>query len=158
MYRAHGTGPYAGQARSSQPWRLREVEIPINLSQTNASIEADGALACEGSDPQVVYTLAAPEYVDGVRLEYQLTTPDMTPAELQVFWSLTGSFGFAEHRSQTLSVPSTDQRHESTFWIHDTLDALRVDPARGPCTFRLLRARFLLRDDTDARRPGGDTE
>ncbi len=150
MLRAAGSAPYRGRVDGDRQVRYREEALPLAVVAANQAHVADGQVIGDGEDPYVVYQLPAPEYVCGVRLEYAVTNDASVPPEMQVFWSLSSHFDFAEgRRSEAFTVPQGPDTRETTVWIYDTIDRMRIDPDRRPCTFRLVRATLLLRETNE---------
>lgn len=72
-----------------------------------------------------------------MRVRYEIDNDDQSPAAMQVFWGdTTTSKDFSgTTRNHVFSVlPGV---HETTIWIYDTIDRLRIDPDTRPCRFKL---------------------
>ena len=137
--RAAGRGPFAGVRAQAEPAAMRELRIPQIYVQTHDAAVVDGVVRGAGPDPYVVLYLTRRTYVAGIRIRFTLTTETGGPAELQAFWMLSGRDEFdARRRNTAVTVGSGPQEQTVTFWIYDTIDHLRLDPAAGASVFRLI--------------------
>lgn len=120
----------------------REIPLTPRLEHTN-SMSWNGSVAeCSGEDPFTVFVLPAPVRVCAIRVRFRLvdSEPDAGQSPMQSFWAQTTRNVFDPvERNQTIVIDTrTTNDHVETFWIGDTIDRFRIDPATRPCKFELL--------------------
>lgn len=139
MLRRIHWGPYRSDASSpSESWaNCRERDLPVHISDSHEIVFEGPWATAIGNDPSLVLDLPMSLPVCGVRVRYEIDNDDQSPAAMQVFWGdTTTSKDFSgTTRNHVFSVlPGV---HETTIWIYDTIDRLRIDPDTRPCRFKL---------------------
>lgn len=122
-------------------------EVPVDATQvfTHDIVVQDGVANTTGGDPYVVYRIPDQGRVCGVRLTYELATPQNQNAVLQLFWAREGVNSFvADERNTTVRVPATGAPQTTTFRVDDRIDAIRIDPHTMGTRFRLLGVVLIL--------------
>lgn len=147
MLRIAKAGPYARPQAFPGDSPCREVAVPVSRLGEHEMFFDDGVFQGVGSDPFVVYALAKPSYVCGVRLTFTLTNPSMVAPVMQVFWADSAHSEIQEgRRSSAVPIDRSTAVQERIVWIYGNVDRLRIDPDQQPCTFDLREITFLVRD------------
>jgi hypothetical protein len=147
MLQSARMGPYA-QAPAARVGDVvsRERRIPVNIVHAHDAVVEGDVVRGTGPDPYVVLALPAPGYVVAVRMRYSLQSDHPGPAQLQAYWMLAGRTQFQEsERNAILAVTANASTQVATFWVHDTIDHVRVDPDVGGSTLRILELTLLER-------------
>jgi hypothetical protein len=125
-----------------------EVPLPVVPAATSQMTWANGTGQAWGEAPHLVFALAQPRRVYGVRLRYAVTLPQpLAPAaeRLRVFWKRGSQEPFARERSYWIPLREPEPAEKTvTIWIWDEIEQLRIDPAGGPCTLQLAELVLLV--------------
>jgi hypothetical protein len=139
MLRTLHVGPYAhAPALREAVATTSEQRVDVNIVGTHDAIVVGDLVRGTGPDPYLVLALPSTAMVLAVRVRYTLRIDHPGAAQLQTYWMLSGHLQFAEQHSSVVAATPDSSVHDATFWIHDTIDHVRVDPDVGRCTFRLL--------------------
>ncbi|MFO1323732.1 MAG: hypothetical protein U1F15_06680 [Burkholderiales bacterium] len=138
MLEAARWGPFAGVSTRDAGAAPREIAVPVTIVGTHDVVVSDGVIRGVGSDPYVVLTLTKRAYVVGIRVGFTLETPQPGRARLHAYWMNSGRNNFDPvRRNAIVEVPSSPDPQSATFWVHDTVDHLRLDPDTGASVFRI---------------------
>jgi hypothetical protein len=123
----------------------REVRVDATLLGAHDVALQDGVANATGGDPYVVYRIPDRGRVCGVRITYELVTPQFQNAVLQLFWAREGVSTFvANERNTTVRVPATGARQTTTFHVDDRIDEIRIDPHTMGTRFKLIDVVLIL--------------
>ncbi|MBV9597684.1 MAG: hypothetical protein JOZ87_12565 [Chloroflexi bacterium] len=98
-----------------------------------------------GNDSYLLYSVKQADLA-GIRLTYSLANPSARPAYLQLTWSTTpdGSFDARGNTFVVWGAPTDNQPRQTTAWIGNTVDMLKVIPDNEPSSFKLDSLELLL--------------
>ncbi|MEO8460834.1 MAG: hypothetical protein ABI451_09915 [Dokdonella sp.] len=132
-------GPYRSDASAtSANWvNCRETDLPLHISDSH-EMNFDGKwTTATGNDPSMVLDLPTSLSVCGVRIRYEIANDDQSSATMQVFWGDTTTSKYFSGITRNHMFSVSPGMHETTIWIYDTIDRLRIDPDTRPCRFKL---------------------
>jgi hypothetical protein len=121
-------GPYRGlppQATTT----CRAVSLAPSTATQTLDLAADATgWRSLGEDPYLVFELAQPQRICGVRIDYAVEHAGDGPVTSQLYWADTRrGTDFIEAERNTIWLASAGQ-HSETVWIYATINRFRFDP------------------------------
>jgi hypothetical protein len=141
VFRRNRVGPFA--ALRAEP-ELRKVALPITPVRLHQARQDGDTFTLTGIDPQITFALPRTTRVVGVRLAYDLETPDAAPAHFRASWRTLAQPSFAADRSFSRWALPAGRDLSTTFWLHDPVDELQIQPDTRPGTFRIRSLTLLV--------------
>lgn len=135
LRRGH-VGPF-GAVRNDPPHH--ETPIPaapdsLRMARWDAS---SSTAHVTGENPQLLYRLASPRMVVGVRIRYSHSNRQGGPARFQLTWLHPGQSVYTPaQRFAVWSLP-TGSHKQTTVWIGQVVSEFRIQPDNQPCDFQI---------------------
>ncbi|ODU01342.1 MAG: hypothetical protein ABS79_01880 [Planctomycetes bacterium SCN 63-9] len=144
-------GPFR-QLRDDPPHRGVSIPVTPTALQLADWDRATSTAHIKGVDPQLVYRLASPRPVLGVRIGYSHSTPDRSPARFQLTWLRPGQSSYNNLPAQRYALWTlpTGSHRQTTVWIDDVVQEFRIQPDNQPCDFQVESIMLLEPDAAPA--------
>jgi hypothetical protein len=138
--RAARVGPFSTLRNSPA---FRETPLPITPISVSLARWEGNTAHVTGVDPQIMFMLAPPRPIAGIRINYSHSNRQGAPARFNLTWKNPGQHGYTPaQRYANWNLPTGDGR-ETTVWIDDIVDQFRIQPDNQPCEFRINRMTVL---------------
>jgi len=129
-------GPF-GAVRDDPPHH--ETPIPAAPSSLRmATWDASSSTAhVTGENPQLLYRLASPRLVVGVRIRYSHANRQGGPARFQLTWLHPGQSDYTSSQRYAVWSLPTGTHRQTTVWIGQVVSEFRIQPDNQPCDFQI---------------------
>lgn len=124
---------------------FREVHLtPPPSAVTGLVWDGKGGRATSDA-PEMVFDLAYPMWIAGIRMKYSSVNPGGWNPVLQVGWRACGEGQTRQWRAYQHILLKSDSREVVVpVWIYDTVDRIRICPDKRPCDFTLSEIVLLV--------------
>lgn len=151
----YGIGPFRSIIHIEKDFPpLIEEEAAYRLADSSQMRLKDGMWHATGRGAFLVYTLAKPRFLYGMRIKFILSDTDPMYRNLHIFWSQWGRNSFTYlQRTVFLRILPGQQEQSETLWIYDGVDSIQIHPlVSETASFKLTKMTLLLL------RPSGSSE
>lgn len=162
MLRQVGVEPYARIPDNPPFTQVRVPLEPVEVHELTWDAESSTASA-SGHRPDLVFNLAKPMRVAGIRLRYSHSKPSGGIPYVSIYWKNGDADRFDTTRFAKYSATGDranwlrgsfvrlhDSESEMTVWVLDTIDSIRIGPDFEPCRFTIHALTLLLDDQRGA--------
>jgi hypothetical protein len=144
LLRSSSIGPFRRMAPDPP---MAEIAVPLDsVRATMATWDTSTRTATvTGADPYLVVDLpTGPRYIAGVRLRYDHSNTDGSPAHFKLGWRRADQavFPIGQEYAQW-AFPSGPDR-EATIWLGSPASQLRLQPDSRPCSFTIRELTLLV--------------
>jgi hypothetical protein len=127
-------GPFA-ELRGEPP--SREVALADDPVRLQSARRQGTEYDITGVDPEIAFRLPRAMFVRGIRLRYDHSNADGTPARFRLSWTKPGQGGDVGERSYSNWALPTGRERATTVWVYETIEEFQIQPDNRPCTFRI---------------------
>jgi hypothetical protein len=134
ILRDAGLGPFGSLHNSPH---FRATVLPLQPSHLYLARWEGNTAHVTGVDAQITFTLVQPRPIAGIRIRYAHANHQGAPARFQLSWRRPDQTEYVNtQRYANWNLP-TGEGKETTIWIDDVVEKLRIQPDNQRCEFRI---------------------